>query len=587
MIMTVNSISTRVLWRVIAATLVFASVLCVGSVIAGASPGRPPVRGFELPGLRGLTSGVAQFAYSSGTYSTSCVNFDDCVAVGRFTASDGSNQAFLSSKVNGVWQDAITVPGMNELAAVDAVATSVACPSVGNCAVVGYFQDGFGSMGVFAVSQSGGVWGDAEKIENATGTGQHGGAGIACSSAEDCVVLGQVLNVPGYGPTRSVFASQTDGVWGDFEPIIGPSEPLSGAGFGSAVSGVTCPSDGNCVVAGMSGTGSGTQEGFLMVEVDGVWNPPTRVPGLLGLGTDSGASSVSCSGIGNCAVVGNVRNASSGNAWHSYISTQIDGVWQDAQLIPDLRLATSVSCFRRGSCEIAGSDGRVASQVDGTLYSGVSLPDVSSPNPAAIGLGAISCTTTGTCAVVGHDYLDSVHPARAFVSLKIDGVWQSAQSVTGLNTKAEENPKTLTSVSCSASGCVVGGTLPKMILWPSEHRRIERDVALLAEVRFVEAPVIASVEQSAARTVSVRWAPQPASNPLGTLIGYRAKIFVSAGSGLVKWCSVGPDSSSCSIGRLSKGISYDVTVRAIWNPAQSRGFLFRSQTSERVSITLQ
>jgi hypothetical protein len=88
-----------------------------------------------VPGTAALNSG--HFAVVG---SVSCAAAGDCAAGGSYTAGSDNYQAFVVKETNGVWGNAIVVPGTAVLNRGDnAQADSVSCAAVGECAAVGWY----------------------------------------------------------------------------------------------------------------------------------------------------------------------------------------------------------------------------------------------------------------------------------------------------------------------------------------------------------------------------------------------------------------------------------------------------------------
>jgi hypothetical protein len=69
----------------------------------------------------------------------SCSLRRNCAAGGFYAARDGHLRGFVVSERNGVWGQAIKVPGLAALG--PAVVGSVSCGSAGSCAAGGYYTD--------------------------------------------------------------------------------------------------------------------------------------------------------------------------------------------------------------------------------------------------------------------------------------------------------------------------------------------------------------------------------------------------------------------------------------------------------------
>ncbi|SRR6266487_1263020 len=123
---------------VASATLAIAAAGC-GQVAAGpgavaGSWGRP----IEVPGLRALAK-----AHDTSVNSVSCASTGNCAAGGDYKDGNGHLQGFVVSEKNGVWGQAIEVPGLGALnTARNATVVSVSCASAGNCAAGGSYTNG-------------------------------------------------------------------------------------------------------------------------------------------------------------------------------------------------------------------------------------------------------------------------------------------------------------------------------------------------------------------------------------------------------------------------------------------------------------
>jgi hypothetical protein len=87
--------------------------------------------------------------------SVSCTAPGDCDAVGGYSDTVNSSQAFYVDEVNGAWGSAIEVPGTAALnAAGGAFSLTTSCSTYGNCTEGGYYADGSGNYQAFAVSET-------------------------------------------------------------------------------------------------------------------------------------------------------------------------------------------------------------------------------------------------------------------------------------------------------------------------------------------------------------------------------------------------------------------------------------------------
>jgi fibronectin type III domain protein len=145
----------------------------------------------EVPGTATLNSGG-----DGEVNSISCAADGDCAA-GGFYISSNKQQAFVVDETNGSWGSAIEVPGAETLnsggsAAVD----SVSCATGGNCTAGGHFYAG-GHRQVFVADETDGIWDNAIQVPGIATLNRGGYANlnsVSCGAARVCVVGGYYTN---------------------------------------------------------------------------------------------------------------------------------------------------------------------------------------------------------------------------------------------------------------------------------------------------------------------------------------------------------------------------------------------------------
>jgi hypothetical protein len=234
--------------------------------------------------------------------SVTCTSPGNCVAVGGYTTSSGS-QAILVSETAGVWGQAspVTLPAVTSgLADLN----SVTCTSSGNCVAVGAFGDPNGNYEAIVAAETNGVWGAASELNlpaganTITNTQNAGLNSVACTSVGECVAVGYYsdnyggsqASGPTAGTATAMVASEAGGVWGQASQLSTPGS----ADLGSVV----CTSPGDCVAVGSTAPYL-NETGLLVTETNGVWGQA----GQLG-SSPSALGSVVCTGPGNCVAVG-------------------------------------------------------------------------------------------------------------------------------------------------------------------------------------------------------------------------------------------------------------------------------------------
>ena len=264
----------------------------------------------QVPGSATLSLGNAEIS------SVSCASAGNCAAGGTYTDSSGHHQAFVVDETGGSWDTAQEVPGSGTLnaggyAAID----SVSCPSAGNCAAGGFYEDSFSSPGqiqAFVVDETGGSWGTAQEVPGSATLNSGAYAVVnsaSCASAGNCTAGGFVYS----SQAQAFVANEDGGSWGTAQEVPDPAAFGEGnPGLNNAgVNSVSCASVGNCAAGGYYPDSSGRQA-LVADEAGGSWSPGQEVPGSAALNTGGYAevSSVSCAQTGYCAAGGYYQDSS-------------------------------------------------------------------------------------------------------------------------------------------------------------------------------------------------------------------------------------------------------------------------------------
>ncbi len=151
----------------------------------------------EVPGTPALNTGTAYVA------SVSCASAGNCSAGGEYTDASGHQQAFVVSQVNGTWRTAVEAPGTAALnTGGTAYVNSVSCGAAGNCSAGGYYSETNGDQQAFVVSQVNGTWRTAIAVPGAAALNDGVGGGVAsvsCASAGNCSAGGEYTDASGDG----------------------------------------------------------------------------------------------------------------------------------------------------------------------------------------------------------------------------------------------------------------------------------------------------------------------------------------------------------------------------------------------------
>ena len=153
-------------------------------------------RAIEVPGL-GPLLGTLSTGRSAQVQSVSCGSAGNCAAGGFY-----GGHGFVVSEDNGAWGRAIEVPGLSALGG-NASAGPVSCASAGNCVAGGFYAWQRPRSSGFLVSEKNGVWGQAIEVPGlrALNTGRNALAGpVSCPPTGNCVVSGAYSETARSGP---------------------------------------------------------------------------------------------------------------------------------------------------------------------------------------------------------------------------------------------------------------------------------------------------------------------------------------------------------------------------------------------------
>jgi hypothetical protein len=258
-------------------------------------------KAIEVPGTAALN-----VKRRAAVESISCVSTGQCAAGGVYTDGSNKRQAFVVDEKRGVWGRAIKVPGtatLNKGGA--ALVNSVSCGATGDCAAGGSYTDGYGHFQAFVVSEKNGIWTNAVEVPgtNSFNTGDIAQVeSVSCVSAGNCAAGGAYRD--GFGSVQAFVASEKNGVWGTAVEVPG-SATLNKGGAARVLS-VSCASTSNCAAGGYYSEGPGHSQAFVVSETNGVWKSAVEVPGsaTLNAGGNASVDSVSCVSAGNCAAGG-------------------------------------------------------------------------------------------------------------------------------------------------------------------------------------------------------------------------------------------------------------------------------------------
>ena len=356
--------------------------------------------------------------------SVACPSSGTCAAVGYDTDWLGNDHPLTEDETGGVWGDPTELPLPANAMSVQGTGTaltSVSCPAVGACAAVGHYVDATGNYEPLAVSQSGGAWGAAVEpalpsdASSAGSTQSSGLTSVSCAAPGNCVAVGSYL---GAGADRVELAlSSSGGSWGAPVALTLPANALDPVNQYSPgrVASVSCPAAGACVAVGSYEDTAGNIEPMAGTETGGTW-----------------------SGFSELTLPSTARNGA-----------QMAGL-------------TSASCAAAGSCSAVGSflDARghqqamTAAASGGQWSGGAELPlpgSAVAANPGGA-LSSVSCVAAGSCVATGTYAARGANDA-VLESVETGGVWSAGATILLPGDAARpETDAALPAVACAAAG---------------------------------------------------------------------------------------------------------------------------------------
>jgi hypothetical protein len=333
----------------------------------------------------------------------------------------------------------------------------------------------------FVVSETSGQWGYPRPVDNVVDRNSTtNDVTAACAGVNECTIAGTGTLVSVVGITVGSGIFTADVVAGNITAV----QSLPTLAKNPQVDSISCPSVGDCVVSGRNNVS--VPDAFIVSETSHLWGTTLRtIPnvGTLDAQHDLGPTSVSCSSLNNCVVIGRYGSAPLHVA--TFVAKEVAGAWSNAQPVAGLSVvgtdtvdpASLLTCPTAGNCLIVGQSSLnasdqhtyVAKETAGTWSPAVELPGVT-------GLGngsfdwpvAVSCTTTFQCAIVG-DAVTSSGGVVAYATLGSPGSWGSATIPSGLTSLDVGQIGLLPGVSCASGGpCVAVGAYDSAGLNDSE-----------------------------------------------------------------------------------------------------------------------
>jgi len=400
----------------------------------------------SLPsGAQGLNQGYLP--------TLSCVSSGNCVAGGGYNNATSNETGVILTETNGTWTTPTTLRAPAGAAAAALLTIeSLSCGAIGNCAVVGDYQDKSGNIEGFVANEVNNVWSAGVKLAlptNALGKGQDAIVrSVVCHSTGNCSAVGSYLDNYAAAPrTVGFVVSEVRGSWQGAKEITF----VNATNFNpfATTSQIACSSTGNCSAVGSFIDVNGVSKGFVINQEKGTWSKAVSLVLPANASAFSGVtlSEVACAGA-SCSVLGTYLTST--GATEALSASSSNGTWHRASELAMPSGAASnphvflygflgIACASTKNCAAGGQyrdsvgnyEGFLVNEVNGTWTSAVelSLPAGGLQSGANGGVVALSCPSAGNCRA-GAAYLDGSGNYQALTVIEDNGIWRQGTKVT-------------------------------------------------------------------------------------------------------------------------------------------------------------
>ncbi len=157
-----------------------------------------------------------------------CPDATDCTAGGSYTDANGNTQALVIAQTDGVWGagQQVALPSNAERTATDQTSgiDSISCPAVGSCVAGGAYTDTAENNDSLLATETGGVWSPGIEVALPANAGQEQYSavdGVSCASVGNCTVIGTYDDHS--GGTLGYTEGERNGVWGAATALSPPA----------------------------------------------------------------------------------------------------------------------------------------------------------------------------------------------------------------------------------------------------------------------------------------------------------------------------------------------------------------------------
>jgi hypothetical protein len=153
---------------------------------------------------------------------------------------------------------------------------------------------------------AGGTWEPGQEVAGALNVGGNAWASsVSCPSAGNCGAGGYYNSKPGHQHTHAFVVNEVNGTWGSARPV---PEPAGEYDFD--IMSVSCGSAGNCSAGGFAEVQRIHAEAVVVNEVNGTWGTAEELAAKLNAGKSAQVFSVSCAAVNHCSASGQYEDKS-------------------------------------------------------------------------------------------------------------------------------------------------------------------------------------------------------------------------------------------------------------------------------------
>jgi hypothetical protein len=246
-----------------------------------------------------------------------CASAGNCSAVGSYIDKNNVTHGLVVNEVGGTWRagTSLALPA-NASQYAGASLSEVDCASAGNCAAAGTYNVSGGAVEMLVDNEARTTWARANEVQlpaNAASNPDvllYGFRGVACPTAGNCASGGQYQDKN--GGFQGFLVNEVNDHWQSATQLALPAGAEQ-AGENGGVVAVSCPSAGDCTAGAAYLDSSGAYQALVVSETNRSWSAGTKITlpaGSSTVGQAGGVYAVDCQKTGVCDAVGSYETAS-------------------------------------------------------------------------------------------------------------------------------------------------------------------------------------------------------------------------------------------------------------------------------------